>query len=208
MSTLSPTDRADRDDAAAFAGRVTRWDGAGPVRLRQDGELVRLWATTPFDTLVSRAVSGTVDPSDCTVHAGNLLSALAVSTAEAADLGPRIDAAWRSQLPPRSGWIPVDGIPATVLTELADQGVSAAQAAPGPAGASTSLLDSEVITVRGGGMVVPVPLRVLFALSGMGFAGQDAGELVHLRATDSWLRLDARFGSVLRRRHALLPLFV
>jgi hypothetical protein len=25
-------------------------------------------------------------------------------------------------------------------------------------------------------------------------------------ANDSWLRLDARFGAVLKRRHALLPL--
>jgi hypothetical protein len=27
-------------------------------------------------------------------------------------------------------------------------------------------------------------------------------------ATDAWLRIDARFGAVVRRRHALLPLLV
>jgi hypothetical protein len=56
---------------------------------------------------------------------------------------------------------------------------------------------------------VGVPLRCLFALSGMGFVGgHAAAETVRVSATDSWLRLDARYGAVLRRRHALLPLLV
>jgi hypothetical protein len=33
-------------------------------------------------------------------------------------------------------------------------------------------------------------------------------EAVRVSATDSWLRLDAHYGAVLRRRHALLPLLV
>ncbi|GAA5109793.1 hypothetical protein [Haloechinothrix salitolerans] len=36
--------------------------------------------------------------------------------------------------------------------------------------------------------------------------GGSAGEVVRVSATDSWLRMDARYGAVLRRRHALLPL--
>ena len=59
------------------------------------------------------------------------------------------------------------------------------------------------------GLDVKVPMRCLFALSGMGFLADDAdGETVRVTATDSWLRLDARYGAVLRRRHALLPLLV
>jgi hypothetical protein len=66
-----------------------------------------------------------------------------------------------------------------------------------------------VITISGAGFEVPVPLRCLFALSGMGFVGgHTAGETVRVSATDSWLRLDARYGAVLRRRHSLLPLLV
>ena len=45
----------------------------------------------------------------------------------------------------------------------------------------------------------------LFALSGMGFLG---GDDVRITATDSWLRIDARFGAVVRRRHSMLPLLV
>ncbi len=228
VASFSPAEQADRDDATAFVGRVARWDPAGPVRLRTDpvdpGEAgqgsgtvvrqragqpgrIRLYATTPFDTLVARAVNGVLEPRDITVHAGNLLSALAVSARPAVDPGPVVDAAWRTQLPPLGGWIEVDVIPARVLASLADEGVSRAKDRPGPTGgASTSLLDSEVLTVTGGGMNVPVPLRMLFALSGMGFAPASAGEDVRISATDSWVRIDARFGAVLRRRHSLLPL--
>lgn len=209
VNELIAASAADRDDAAAFAGRVARWDQLGPVRLRQDGELVRLWATTPFDTLVTRAVRGTVRPADVTVHAGNLLSALAVGTGPGADIGPAVNELWHSQLPAGSGWIPVDSIPASVVATLAEQGTVTARQHPGPAGgAPTALLDQEVLSVQGAGMTVSVPMRVLFALSGMGFVPDAAGERVNVLATDSWLRLDARFGSVVRRRHALLPLFV
>jgi hypothetical protein len=50
-------------------------------------------------------------------------------------------------------------------------------------------------------------MRCLFALSGMGFLA-DEDETLRVTATDSWLRLDARYGAVLRRRHALLPLLI
>ncbi len=207
MAQLTPAGREDRDDAAAFAGRVARWDAAGPVRLKVDGPLVRMWATTPFDTLVTRAVHGTLEPGDATVYAGNLLSALAVGTADTVDPGPVTDASWRAQLPPPGGWIEVDRLPALVLAELAEQGTAEAKDHPGPAGgASTALLESEVLTVSGSGMRVVIPLRVLFALSGMGFASEAPEEMVRVSATDAWLRIDARFGAVVRRRHSLLPL--
>jgi hypothetical protein len=32
--------------------------------------------------------------------------------------------------------------------------------------------------------------------------------MVRISATDAWARIDARFGAVVRRRHALLPLLV
>jgi hypothetical protein len=168
-----------------------------------------MFATTPFDTLVSRAISGRLEPRDITVHAGNLLSGLAVSATADVDPGQVVDVLWRSQLPPADGWITVETIPAKLLADLADQGVTQARDNPGPAGgASTALLDSEVLTVSGSGMHVSVPLRMLFALSGMGFAPADDGEIVRVSATDSWVRLDARFGAVLRRRHSLLPLLL
>ena len=208
MATLTASAPA-RDDLAAFAGRVARWDNLTAVRLRQDGDLVRVYAGTPFDALVSRAVPGRLDPADVTVHAGNLVAATAVGRSDDLDLGRSVDAAWRSQLPPTTGWVEVDRIPVPVVSRLADEGTAAARANPGPTGgASTALLDSEVLTVSGGGMQVVLSLRVLFALSGMGFAPQHPDEQVRVAATDAWVRVDARYGSVLRRRFSLLPLLL
>jgi hypothetical protein len=72
-----------------------------------------------------------------------------------------------------------------------------------------SLLDQTVLTVSADGVPAPVhvPLRCLFALSGMGFLGESE-DAVRVSATGSWLRLDARFGAVVRRRIAALPLLV
>ena len=100
-------------------------------------------------------------------------------------------------------------MPATVLAALAEEGATGARDRPGPAGAaSTALLDTEVLTVSGAGMRVVLNLRMVFALSGMGFAPVAPGEVVRISATDSWARIDARYGAVVRRRHALLPLLM
>ncbi len=209
MARLRPAEAADRDDAAAFTGRVARWDPMGLVRLRADAERVRLWAGTPFDALVTRAIHGALTPTDVTVYAGNLLSGLAVSAEREVDPGPSADAAWRSQLPPAAGWVLVDEVPAAVVADLAEEGAAGARERPGPAGgASTALLDTEVLTVAGSGMQVPLTLRMLFALSGMGFAPAHPDEMVRVSATDAWARIDARYGAVVRRRHALLPLLM
>ena len=209
MVALTPADEADRDDATAFTGRVARWDPAGLIRLRIDGDMVRMWAGTPFDALVTRAIHGFLTPADVTVYAGNLLSGLAIATTRDVDPGPSADAAWRSQLPPGGGWVLVDKVPAAVLAALAEEGASGARERPGPTGAaSTALLDTDVLTVSGSGMRVVLNLRMVFALSGMGFAPVIQDEVVRVSATDSWARIDARYGAVVRRRHALLPLLM
>ena len=209
MASFTPAAADDREDATAFTGRVARWDPSGLIRLRADADLVRMWATTPFDALVTRAVRGQVVPADVTVHAGNLLTGLAVARADEIDPGPAVDASWRSQLPPIEGWVTVDEVPATVLAALAEEGATGARERPGPAGAaSTALLDTEVLTVSGAGMRVVINLRMVFALAGMGFAPSVPGEQVRVSATDAWARIDGRFGAVVRRRHALLPLLV
>lgn len=209
MAVLIPAEVDDRADATAFTGRVARWDSSGLIRMRSDGESVRLWAGTPFDAMVTRAVRGSLTPSDVTVYAGNLLSALAIGTSPEVDPGPSADASWRSQLPPAGGWVQVDEIPASVLAALAEEGAVGARDRPGPAGAaSTALLDTEVLTVSGNGMNVTLSLRIVFALAGMGFAPATPGEVVRVSATDSWARIDARYGAVVRRRHTLLPLLM
>ena len=113
---------------------------------------------------------------------------------------------------PGSGWSTVDVVPAGEVDALTERGLAVARENAGPMGPPASLLDQPVLTVTGpGGPAVKVPLRCLFALSGMGFVdgGDGAGDrAVRVSTTGSWLRLDARFGAVVRRRILTLPLLV
>jgi hypothetical protein len=143
------------------------------------------------------------------VSGNELLAALAVVGGERLDPGPPRDLLWRAALPPPGGWLVVDELPMRIVADLADRGVEVARQNPGPRGsAPTSLLDQNVLTVSGAGLDVKVPMRCLFALSGMGFLDNDDNGTIRVTATDAWLRLDARYGAVIRRRHALLPLLV
>jgi hypothetical protein len=210
MAELRIPDPVERDDLGAFVARAVRLESDAIVRLRNGGGRMHAWVVTPFDTLVTRSVRGAVLPGDLTVRGSELLAAVAVVDAAVVDPGKSQDALWRSALPPEEGWHEVDQVPAAILADLADQGAAVARDNLGPRGAPpAALLDQKVLTVSGAGFDVKVPLRCLFALSGMGFVGSHAAaETVRVSATDSWLRLDARFGAVLRRRHALLPLLV
>jgi hypothetical protein len=208
---LTFADQSERDDLGAFVARAVRLDGQAVVRLRnRDGGRVDAWVVTPFDVLATRTVLGAVEPGDMTVSGNELLAALAVSRADRVDPGRPQDMQWRSALPPQAHWQVVEEqLPAKVVADLTDRGLEVARENVGPHGTPpASLLDQTVLTVTGDGLEVKIPMRCLFAMSGMGFVGSGEDEHVRITATDAWLRIDARFGAVVRRRHALLPLLV
>ena len=207
MSALHITDPDDRGDLGTFIGRVVRLDQTAAVRLLGSASgRVTAWASTPFDVLATRSVPGTLEPADVTTFAAALLSALSVDRADTVD--PGSGGLWQGLLPPADGWAVVDTVPAAELEGLTERGLALAREHAGPLGPPASLLDQTVLTVTGAaGPPVRIPMRCLFALSGMGFVGAgDAGETVRVSATSSWLRLDARYGAVVRRRITALPL--
>ncbi|GAB3581661.1 hypothetical protein GCM10027445_53890 [Amycolatopsis endophytica] len=209
MTELRIPDARDRETLGAFVARAVRLDGQSAVRLRNRGNgIVEAWVATPFDCLATRAVHGEIGPGDVTVSGNELLAALTVAGGERMDPGPPRDLLWHGELPAGAGWRLVDELPTKVISELTDRGVALARENAGPHGTPpASLMDQAVLTVSEGDLEVKVHMRCLFALSGMGFFDSAVpDDTIRVTATNSWMRLDARYGAVVRRRHALLPL--
>lgn len=202
-------DPRDRGDLMTFVDRALRLDEAAVVRLRHrgtDGHVVA-WVATGFDVLASRVVPGRIRPHDLSAGADALVTALADSGYHI-DPGFPMDSAWRGALPPEDGFVHLDDIPARVILDLAQQGLALAKEHSGAHGPPASLLDQDVLSVSGSDVTVGIPMRCVFALTAMGFlpqTGDEVGaqEIVRVRAHPAWLRIDARFGSVYRRRGAL-----
>jgi hypothetical protein len=198
---------AHRADLAAFVERAARLDAAAVIRLRaRSAEKFTAWASTGLDVLASRVVAGVVRPDDLSVGADELGRGLAaIDKSGYVNPGFPMDSAWRGALPPDSGFTHLDDVPARLMLDLAQRGSQLAKEHGSAQGPPVSLLDQEVIRVSAGGESIGVPMRCVFALTAMGFLPQDAdavdsGEIVRVRILRAWLRIDARFGSVYRRR--------
>jgi hypothetical protein len=205
---------AHRADLATFVDHALRLDDAAVIRLRaRSSEVLSAWVTTGFDVLASRVVVGTLRPGDLSVGANELARGLsAMDESGYVNPGFPMDSAWRGALPPESGFTHLDDIPARVMLDLAQSGARLAKEHSSSHGPPVSLLDQEVIRVSSGDVSVGLPMRCVFALTAMGFLPQSpdaiaADELIRVRILPAWLRVDARFGSVYRRRaHTALVL--
>lgn len=205
---LGPQDPvAQRKDLAAFVDRAQRLDDTAVIRLRtRSPGLLTAWVATGFDVLASRVVGGEVRPEDLSVGADALGRGLAaMDDTGYVDPGFAMDSAWRGALPPDSGFTHLEDIPARVMLGLAQRGARLAKEHSSSHGPPVSLLDQEVIQVSSPDASVGLPMRCVFALTAMGFLPQSpdavgADEMIRVRILPTWLRIDARFGSVYRRR--------
>ena len=198
---------AHRTDLATFVERAARLDAAAVIRLRaRSGGVFTACAATGFDVLASRVVAGILRPDDMSVGADELARGLAaVDSSGYVNPGFPMDSAWRGALPPDSGFTHLDDVPARLMLDLAQRGAQLAKEHGSAHGPPVSLLDQEVIRVSSADASVGIPMRCVFALTAMGFLPQsseavDADEIVRVRMLRAWLRIDARFGSVYRRR--------
>lgn len=208
VTALTVPDPGQRADLAEFVARVVALDPTAGVRLRGANGIVTAWAGTPFDVLATRSVAGTLDPADVAVAATSLLTALAVERADTVD--PGAGASWRAELPPDTGWTDAGEGDAGDWAELVERGLESVAADDGGHGPSAALLDGTAAVLPAAtGPPVRIPLRCLFALSGLGLlGGSDPASPVRVGATGSWLRLETPGGAVVRRRITTLPLLV
>lgn len=195
-----------RANLAAFVTRLLRTDDSAVIRVRRrDDEHVEVWGRTGFEILAVRVLIGSVAPETLVCSAATVLDSLRADPADASgyvDTGFALDSAWRGALPPATGFAHVDDVPAQALRSVAARGVEVGRESGGPAGPPASLLDSEVVSVSAGETTVPITLRTAFALEAMGFAADGPEEPVRISASATWVRVDARFGSLLQRREA------
>ena len=182
MTRLLIDEPAQCRDLALFTDRVLRCQAEAVVRLRtrSDG-LVAAWAAPDADVLACRAVRARLSPSDVTCGATALHRGLAAVESGSVDIGVPMDAAWRRAVPPETGFVHIDDVPAGVLLALAD---------------------SQAVEVSDGTTTVTVPKDYVTMLTVMGFLPDPVppAEVVRVRVTPAWLRIDARFGSVFGRR--------
>lgn len=205
---------SDRDDLRTLLRRVLRLDEAAVVRLTSAGDgRMRVWARTPFGALVVRVLGGECPGGDVVCGADHLLTELDLlprgDSAGLIDPGMSLLSAWQGLLPPADGFQPIEDVPAQVLLDLTEAGRTAAKENAGPAGLPPSLLDQVALTVRSDtASPVGIDMRTVFSLVMCGFVPERAGrapegEPVRVSERGTWLRIDARYGTVYRRTDAL-----
>ncbi|MGC5027118.1 hypothetical protein ACLQ3K_20415 [Tsukamurella sp. DT100] len=203
---LTVSGAGPRSNLAAFVTRLLRTDDSAVIRVRRrDEQHVEVWGRTGFGVLAVRVLTGAVAPESLVCSAATVLDSLRAAPSDEGgyvDVGFALDSAWRGALPPATGFQPVDDVPAQALRAVAARGVEVGRETGGPAGPPASLLDSEVVSVSTDGTTVPISLRTAFALEAMGFAADGADEPVRVSASATWVRVDARFGSLYQRREA------
>lgn len=204
---LTADDRALLADLAPVLRRAVTLDPRSVARLRLTGEAAMVLVRLPFGVLVSRAVrTATIrsESLDVTVRAAEALAWLDGDPATP----ERHDAAWRTGLPPVSGWRRLETVPDTVVRNLVRSGALAlkdAAAREGVPGAqpraevADALLDSVVLTVHDDeGRTAEVTLRALSALTRMGFLPR--GGHVYVDTVGRWVRVVAEYGTVYLER--------
>jgi hypothetical protein len=199
---------ASLGELAPLVRRVATLDPATLVRIRAGRSSASALVRLPFGVLAGRTVrvadAAEALPVDRTYAAAELLAWL---DGDGPGEPEGRDAQWRGGLPPRTGWRRVEQVPEDVVRELVRAGARALEEAasregvPGAqprAEVADALLDSIVLTVSDELAAVEVPLRLLSALTRLGFLL--AGSEVNVDVAGRWFRVAATYGSVYSER--------
>jgi len=190
-------------DVAPLLRRMVALSPSIVVRIRRVGSRLTALVQTPFGVLAARSIALDAETTrlDLTLSAAETLSWL---DGDGSAPSAR-DAEWRGALPPETGWQRVDQVPDDVIRSLVRAGAltlkeaAAREGVPGAtprAEVADVLLDSVVLTVSqdDGPLTAEVTLRVLSALTRLGFLPRDSHAVVD--RAGRWIRVAAAFGSV------------
>ena len=109
-------------------------------------------------------------PADLSAGADALTQGLAaMDRGGYVDPGFPMDSAWRGALPPDSGFVHIDDVPARVVLDLAQRGVALAKEHGSSHGPPVSLLDQEVLAVSSRTRRCRHPDALRIRLDGNGF---------------------------------------
>lgn len=212
-AALADASSAALAELAPLLRRTTKLDPAALARIRIGSGTASALVRLPFRVLVSRSVALPSDASaaeiDVTVAAADLIDWL---DGNSATPPARRDAEWRGGTPPGRGWQRVETVPDDVIRGLVRRGALALKEAAEREGVpeaqpraevADALLDAVVLTVSDDHRRVDVTLRMLSALTRMGFLPRGSAAAVDLAGR--WSRVTAEYGSVYRELPGLGP---
>lgn len=206
MTALAPASPAARTDLLTFASRVARLAPDGLIRLRSEGERTTAWALV-VGVLVRRDFTARLDDvTDVTVPGQALADAVdrSVSSSEVIALPDAMDAAWRASLPPASPWTHREDLPAGEILQTLDLAGSQLRALDDSqlAAAGDSMLSQTIAMVdRDGIEPVEIPMRMLVAMSRLGFLTEASGanDTIRVATNGRWVVAATRLGAAFRR---------
>ncbi|GAA3832192.1 hypothetical protein [Streptomyces chiangmaiensis] len=220
MTVLHLADDGEAADLAAFLSRLIHYDRGAAVRLQTTGTTLAVFGRPPsFEVLAVRAVrlakpyeNGLEVRLDVTLSAGELLESVDESAATADVPAAVTGPPWAGVLPPRGGWRPEPGLPATdalrttVAAAVAEFRSRTEELAPEQrTRAALDRIGREIWSRTLGDTELPV--RAVHAAQSLGFlrpVPRGSGtESPALFASGTWLRLRTPFGSIAVRRAGL-----
>ncbi|WP_106848367.1 hypothetical protein [Blastococcus sp. Marseille-P5729] len=206
MSTLAPASHAARTDLLTFSSRVARLAPDGLIRLKNERDRTTAWALA-VGVLVRRDFGANLEGADdVTVSAKALADAVdrSVSSSEVVDLPEAMDAAWRASLPPSTDWTHREDLPATEILQTLDLAGSQLKALDDTqiAAAGDAMLSQTIAMVdRDSVEPVEIPMRMLVAMSRLGFLSEAGGEndTIRVATNGRWIVAATRLGAAFRR---------
>ncbi|WP_030762272.1 hypothetical protein [Streptomyces griseus] len=209
MTVLAPLHFADPREAAAlaaFLGRLVHYDRAAAVRLQAGGGALAVFGRPPSFEVLAIRTARLEDAADLdvTVSAGALLDGVEEASGKAVVPDAVTGPPWAGVLPPRTGWRPVEGLPAA--GELRGAVAAAVAEFRRRDGELPEELRTRAERDRVGREIwsrtlgaTGLPLRAVHAAQSLGFL--PPGDVpAGLLAAGPWLRLRTPYGSVALRK--------